>query len=102
MVVLVIERNCDVTKDNTGGDMRKPNIVITLTWPLSLEGHRELGMATAVFTDVKQEKTNIMKLANAVCRTSRVREVFDPLPPVSLVNPLEFAILSCQDFLLPS
>ena len=46
--------------------MRKPNIVITLTGPLSLEGYRELGMVTAVFTDVKQEKTNIMKLANEV------------------------------------
>ena len=66
MVVLVIERNCDVTKDNTGGDMRKPNIVVTLTCLLSLEGNRKQRMATAVLTDVKQEKTNIMKLANAV------------------------------------
>ena len=53
MVVLVIERNCDVTKDNTGGDMGKPNIVLTLTWLLSLEGHREQSMVTAVLTDVK-------------------------------------------------
>ena len=84
MVVLVIERNCDVTKDNTGGDMGKPNIVPTLTWRLSLEGHREQSMVTAVLTDVKQEKTNIMKLANEVCSfPPRVREVFDPFPPVS-------------------
>ena len=84
MVVLVIERNCDVTKDNTGGDMRKPNIVVTLTCLLSLEGNRKQRMATAVLTDVKQEKTNIMKLANAVCSfPPRVLEVFDPFHPVS-------------------
>mgnify|MGYP001195436636 CR=1 FL=1 len=84
MVVSVIERNCDVTKDNTGGDMRKPNIVVTLTCLLSLEGHREQSMATAVLTDVKQEKTNIMKVANAVCSfPPRVPVVFDPFPPVS-------------------
>ena len=68
--------------------MRKPNIVVTLTCLLSLEGNREQSMATAVLTDVKQEKTNIMKLANAVCSflvflPEFEREVFDPFPPVS-------------------
>ena len=50
-------------------------------------GLQSRSLVTAVSTDVRQEKTNIMKLANEV-----LPEFSDPLPPVSLVWPLEFVI----------
>ena len=61
-------------------------------------GLQSRSLVTAVLTDVRQEKTNIMKLANEV-----LPEFPDPffLPPVSRVATW-VCDLSCQDFLSPS
>ena len=50
-------------------------------------------MVTAVLTDVKQEKTNIMKLANEV-----IPEFSDPFPLLCLVKPLNTELSA---FLVP-
>ena len=61
-------------------------------------GLQSRSLVTAVSTDVRQEKTNIMKLANEV-----LPEFPDPffLSPVSRVATW-VCDLSCQDFLSPS